>query len=347
MKSFQRRETFDPVPGDIVRLLRRIDRSAGAEAGNQDQLPQLLAALKEQARVESVTASSAIEGVIVDDDRVPSLVNPRTVRFRNRNEQEFAGYRSALDHLVQDDAGEVSVGLILHLHRLLFQHTDGGGGRFKSDDNLVVDRAPDGSRRIRFTPVSARDTPYAVQELVARTGDALATQRDHPALVTAAFALDLLCIHPFADGNGRVARLLTSHLLNQTGYGVGRFVSVEQLVFETKDEYYDALAASTTGWFDDGSHALWPWAGYVLGRLVEAYDRFEVRIAAGTSMGTKQDRVRGYILVNGPSAFRMADIRKAVPGVSDQTIRIVLNQLRDAGHIISDGAGRSAAWHRA
>lgn len=346
MRSFQNVETFDPVPGDIVTVLRRIDRASGAEARYRDQLPQLLAALGEQARVESVTASSAIEGVFVEPNRVAGLVTGRTERFRNRNEKEFAGYRAALDYLNQEDPGPLNAGLLLHLHRLLLQFTDGRGGYFKTDENRVMDRHDDGSRTLRFTPVSPQETPYFVEELVARTNSALDDGALHPLLVVGAFALDLLCIHPFADGNGRVTRLVTSYLLGQTGYGVGRYVSIEQLIYDTKDDYYDALGASTKGWFDDGKHSLWPWAGYMLDQLSVAYDRFESRVAAGLSPGTKQDRVRDFVLLHGPSTFRIADIRSAVPGVTDQTIRVVLHELRDAGQIVSDGAGRSSSWHR-
>jgi Fic family protein len=297
MRSFQHPRTLDPVPGDVVAILRRIDRAAGAEGRYADQLPQLLNALREQSRVESIIASSAIEGVVVDDARVPRLVSGAPGGFRNRSEAEFAGYSSALDYLNQQDPGELSVGLVLYLHRLLFAFTEDRGGHFKTDDNLVVDRLPDGSRQIRFEPVSASDTPFFMEELVARSVAALGQEGLHPLIVTAAFALDFLCIHPFGDGNGRVARLATSYLLGRTGYGVGHYVSLEQLIYDTKDDYYGALGASTIGWFDDGHHDLWPWARYLLGRVGDAYGRFEERIAAGTSGRTKQDRVRDYPVV--------------------------------------------------
>ena len=203
MRSFQRPETLDPVPGDVIAPLRRIDRAAGAEARYADQLPQLLEALREQARVESITASNAIEGVIVEDARVPKLVSGSAERFRNRNEAEFAGYTAALDYLNQENVGEVTVGLILHLHRLLYSFTEGRGGHSKTDDNLVVDRRPDGSHEVRFIPVSAKETPFFMEELVARARDELERASHHPLIITAAFTLDFLCIHPFADGNGR------------------------------------------------------------------------------------------------------------------------------------------------
>lgn len=346
MRSFTRASTLDPVPGDIVALLRRIDMAAGAEARYLDQLPQLLGALQEQARIESVTASSAIEGVHVAEVRVPNLVSGNPQRIRDRSEAEFAGYSAALDYLNQQGPGDLAVGLVLHLHRLLFAFTDGRGGQFKVDDNLVIDRHPDGSTSTRFAPVGWQETPFYVDELVARTNTALRDNETHPLLVIAVFVLDLLCIHPFADGNGRVARLVTTHLLQRAGYGVGRYVSVEQLIYETKDEYYRSLEASTKGWFDDGQHAAWPWASYLLGRLDAAYTRFGTRVAAGTGGGTKQDRVRDFVLLHAPTPFTIADIRRTVPGISDNTIRLVLSELRNEGLIANDGTGRSASWHR-
>lgn len=346
MRSFTRASTLDPVPGDIVSMLRRIDIAAGAEERHVDQLPRLLDALQEQARIESVTASSAIEGVHVAEGRVPNLVSGNPQRLRNRNEAEFAGYSAALDYLNQHDPGDLTVGLVLHLHRLLFAFTDGRGGHFKTEDNLVIDRHTDGSTSTRFTPVGWQETPFYMDELVARTNAALSDNETHPLLIVAAFSLDLLCIHPFADGNGRVARLATTHLLQRSGYGVGKYVSVEQLIYETRDEYYQALAASTTGWFNDGQHSMWPWAGYLFDRLDAAYTLFSTRIAAGARGGTKQERVRDFVLLHAPTPFTISDIRRAVPGISDNTIRLVLTELRDRGLIANDGTGRSASWNR-
>jgi Fic family protein len=130
------------------------------------------------------------------------------------------------------------------------------------------------------------------------------------------------------------------------GYGVGKYVSIEQLIYETRDEYYRSLGASTTGWFEDGQHNVWPWAGYLLGRLDAACTRFGARVAAGTGGGTKQDRVRDFVLLNAATPFTIADIRRAVPGISDNTIRLVLAELRDRQLIANDGTGRSASWHR-
>lgn len=334
------------VPARIVTRLSAIDFGRGSEALYRDQMPGLLTELADRARVQSITASSAIEGVVVADaGRAERIINRRTSTLRNRSEQELAGYRDAQDYLFRQDWRPLNVGLILHLHRLLFAHTAMPGGAFKTVDNLVVDRSPDGSTTVRFKPVPAAKTPFAIDDLIGRYQEAVATREHHPVLLTGLFILDLLVIHPFEDGNGRVARLLTSAMLTEHGYTVGRYVSLEQVVAESADAYYQALLESTHGWHEDTADP-WPWLSYFTDVIADAYTVFAERTAAAKTPGTKQQRVREHVLRQAPVTFRLADIRTAVPGVSDQTIRLVLEQLKNEGKVRADGTGRSATWTR-
>ncbi len=347
MRSFARLDrSIGSVPGPVVARLRHVDTSRGREQLFQHQLPALLTELAHRARVESITASSALEGVVVRDRaRAARIIAGKAPVLRNRSEQEFAGYRAALDYLFAEDWRPLNVGLLLHLHKLLFEQVPAGGGRFKTVDNLVVDRSPDGSREVRFVPVPAAQTPFFTDELVARFNAATDEQSHHPVLLIGLFVLDILTIHPFDDGNGRVVRALTNALLVDAGYGVGRYVSIEQLVAETADDYYASLLASTHGWHDEANDP-WPWLAYFVDVLASAYERFESRALSHRSTGTKQDRVRDYVLRASPPVFRIADIRTALPGVSDQTIRLVLDALKSEGRIAPDGTGRAAVWRR-
>lgn len=345
MKSFVDIErTFSGQPARLGPLLQQVDIGRGREELFRDQLPELLRTLADSARVASIRASNAIEGVEVDDERAERLAGG--ARFRNRNEREFAGYRDAVDELMRAEPEPISVPLILHHHRQIFQHVDGRGGSFKSDDNAIVS-FESGRRQVVFEPVSARETPFMTTDLVERYLEAQQSQVAHPLVLLAAFVLDLLAIHPVADGNGRVARLVTARELLHLGYGVARYVSIEQQIFETKHGYYAALYESQRMWHE-GDHTIWPWTEYLVGALAETYRRFEERVAAerGAAGASKQDRVRAYILHQAAAHFTIADIRKAVPGTSDQTIRLVLNACRDAGQIRAEGTGRGAVWVR-
>jgi Fic family protein len=193
--------------------------------------------------------------------------------------------------------------------------------------------------------VSAASTPFAIDDLIERYAQAVAVGDHHPVLLSGLCILDLLVIHPFEDGNGRVARLLSSAVLSGHGYTVGHYVSLEQAVAESADAYYQALLDSTRGWHE-GTADPWPWLGYFTRVLADAYAVFADRAAAAQALGNKQQRVREHILRHSPATFRIADIRTAVPGVSDPTIRLVLEQLRSEGKVRADGTGRSATWKR-
>ena len=334
------------VPAQVVTRLGAIDFGRGSEALYRDQMPGLLIELADRARVQSITASSAIEGVVVADvGRAERIINRRTTTLRNRSEQELAGYRDAQDYLFQQDWRPLTAGLLLHLHRLLFAHTAMPGGAFKTEDNLVVDRSPDGSTTVRFKPVPAASTPLAIDDLIERYESAVAAGEHHPVLLSGLFILDLLVIHPFEDGNGRVARVLTNGILIDHGYTVGRYVSLEQAVSESADAYYQALLESTHDWHEGASDP-WAWLGYFTSVLASTYAVFAGRAAAVQTPGTKQQRVRDHILRRAPVTFRLADIRTAVPGVSDQTIRLALERLRSENRVRADGTGRSATWTR-
>ncbi|MEX2196396.1 MAG: Fic family protein [Thermoleophilaceae bacterium] len=346
MKSFVDLDrTFGDQPRELGAVLARIDTGRGQEQLFRDQRPELLKRLSEHARIASITASNAIEGVAVETARAERIAKGGS-RYRNRNEQEFAGYRDAVDAMMRADGqGRLTVPFILHLHRQLFYYAGGRGGYLKTEENLIASYES-GSREVIFTPPGPDQTEFLLTELFVRYEELKREGRTHPLVLIAALVVDFLAIHPVADGNGRLARLLTTHELLSYGYGVARYVSVEQRIFESRNTYYDRLYQSQRGW-RDGKHDIWPWASYLAQILAGAYDDFERRVAAATDQrGSKQDRVRGYILEQVPEQFRRRDIENALPDVSPATIRLVLNELRDDKQIVADGAGPSARWRR-
>jgi Fic family protein len=337
--------TFDGQPRELGAILAQADTGRGQEQLFLDQRPELLKRLSENARIASITASNAIEGVIVDGERAEKIVEGAP-RFRNRSEQEFAGYRDAVDGLMRLEEFEpLSVPFVLHLHRQMFAHSGGRGGYLKTDENVIVSYES-GEREIVFVPPPPNETEFLLTELLVRYNRLKEEGQTHPLVLIGALIVDFLAIHPVADGNGRLARLLTTYELLSQGYGVARYVSIEQRIFESKNTYYDRLYQSQRDWHE-GKHTIWPWTTY-LGRVVaDAYEDFEQRVAAAAEPeGSKQERVRRHILEQAPAVFRRREVERSLPEVSPATIRLVINALRDDGDIVPEGAGPSARWRR-
>ncbi|GIG39516.1 Fic family protein [Cellulomonas phragmiteti] len=344
MKSFADLDALvGAVPFTVVADLRTVDTVRGRAESYPDLLPALMASLTERARAASIEASCALDGIAVERRRAGAIVASQDDRLQGRHEQELAGCRDAHDHLVRAPRRPVDVDLLLDVHRHLLRYTPTPGGRLKRVENVVVERAPGTTRVKRFTPVPVAQTPEFLDELIARYHGALDAGRHHPVLLTGLFVLDLLAIHPFTVGNGRVARALTHVLLQDAGYDVTRWVSLDAAILVSPATYSTALLDSTADWHR-GQHDPWPWLRYVVRGLADCSEQLATLTEAARRGSSKQERVRTYALRHAPTPFRISDVRAALPDVSDPTIRLVLTRLRDDGLVEVDGVGRSAAW---
>ena len=166
-----------------------------------------------------------------------------------------------------------------------------------------------------------------------------------PLLLIPAFILDFLCIHPFRDGNGRMARLLTLLLLYGAGYEVGGDVSLERIIEESKESVLRRLEGIESGLArgearpnamvrlpagDDGRRLPGTGATNGIGQIV-----------AGSQTDLVQDAIDHFL-----GEFTIKDVERACPTVGRDMIRLVLKELRAAGRIEPVGKGRGAKWKR-
>lgn len=313
------------VPMSTVRSIGLLGEYKGKQQLFEKQSPRALSALREVARVQSIESSNRIEGVTAASGRVAELAAERTMP-RDRSEQEIAGYRDVLSTVHANALGmDLSTGLVLQLHGDLYQFSPSPDGAWKNTANDVVDTA--------------------MNELVTGYHSLMAGGQVDALIAVPAFVLDLQRIHPVSDGNGRMSRILNLMLLYQAGYDVGRYISLEKVIEDSKETYYEALEASSEGWHE-GRHDLVPWLQYSHGVLIGAYMEFEQRVGRmGTGRGAKREMVIDCIR-HLPATFRYADVARACPGVSRPTIVRVLGELRDSGEIRCTKGGRDAMWER-
>lgn len=346
MKSFEHDYLYDtPVSHALLRTMRALGEYRGRQTLYSRQFPEILETLRRAAVVQSVESSNRIEGVIVAPGRIDPLVLKRS-KPRDRSEREVVGYRDVLAEIhTRAPKLKLSGDLIRNWHRTLYRYTSEKGGAWKRQDNAILQQQPGGGYAVRFKPVSALATPKYMQRLIEQFQRQQAEDRTDPLLLVAAFILDFECIHPFADGNGRIGRLLSLLLLYQAGFEVGRYVSLERIVEQSKESYYEALYASSQDWHE-GRHDLRPWLDYFLGTLIAACKEFEDRVSGiSSARGAKRDLVRGAV-ARLPARFTIGELARACKGISRRTLVRALQDLRAEGGVRCLGRGPDAEWER-
>jgi Fic family protein len=335
---------FESVPTAASWYLAELGEARGKQELFTRQSPQRLKVLREHALIESAVSSNRIEGVEVDPSRISTIVFGHPY-LRDRDEEEVRGYRLSLTWIHKQASNiPVSEETILQLHRM----TRGDiwdAGNYKEKDGDIIEKFPDGSSRIRFKTVSAKDTPSYVRDLVKLYDDAIKDCKIPPLVLLAAFNLDFLCIHPFRDGNGRVSRLLLLMQSYHLGFEVGRYISMERLIEQNKERYYETLEQSSRNWHE-GKHDPWPYINYLLSIIKMAYREFEQRLDRVQSPKGEKTSLIIHAIDNSLGPFSVAELLSRCPNVGVDMIRRVLKNYRAKDQVECLGRGQNARWQK-
>lgn len=330
---------------ELLSLIAAIYKEAGKQELYLKQRPQELEKLVEIAKIQSTEASNAIEGIVTTSTRIRQLVEEKTTPH-NRDEQEIAGYRDALNIIHESfDAIPVTQNYILQLHKIMYSHMNNPmAGRTKNVQNYITATYPDGHTEILFTPLEPYETPEALDRICEEFNKVIGNMELEPLIAIPVFIHDFLCIHPFNDGNGRMSRLLTSLLLYRCGFYVGRYISLEAKIAKNKDLYYSALSESQTGWHEGTEDAV-PFIKYILGTVLAAYKDFEDRFALVEIKRTALETVR-MASQSKIGRFTKQDIRELCPSLSLSAIEGALRKMVDDGELKREGSGKNICYYR-
>ena len=341
MRSFDYKEEWKKLlTPEIVMYLTQIHEFKGEQTLFIEAKADTLSQLVDIAKIQSIEASNKIEGIYTSDERLKALVKDST-RPRTRNEREISGYRDVLNTIHENhDYIPPKPSIILQLHRDLYKFEGMDiGGRYKTSDNIIEEQDAEGNKSVRFRPMPAWETPEAIEKICQSYDEALNSENIDALIIIPMFVLDFLCVHPFNDGTGRISRLLTLLLLYRSGYIVGKYISIEKLIEQTKEIYYESLQLSSAGWHEN-KNDYEPFVKYMLGVIVAAYRDFSSRVSLLTTQGmSKPDRVKEIIRATlGP--ITKTEILAKCPDISQVTVQRALADLVDKGDIVKLGGGR-------
>ena len=353
MRSFDYQALADFLwDTEVVNLLSLIHEYKGKQDVYLRQKPAELKRLVEIAKVQSTESSNRIEGIVTTSSRISALMKEK-ITPRNRDEKEIAGYRDVLNTIHENyEYIPLRSSYILQLHKNLMKYAGGPQiGRYKAAQNYLEETRPDGSKFIRFTPVTPYETEPCIVSICEAYQKAIDGQKIDPLLLIPVFIKDFLCIHPFSDGNGRMSRLLTLLLLYKSGYAAGKYVSIEKHIEKTKDAYYDALEKASQGWHEGNGDQI-PFIRYLLGVILACYREFEERVAVLTkpdASGKKLVKSTAMEIVRAAvesriGKFTKTEILNICPTISRSSVEQGLRDLLSGNEIQKFGKGKATCY---
>lgn len=334
------------LPAKIVNITNAIYSLNTASNMRKDGNLKIFTELEAVAKVQSVKSSNAIEGIITSDDRIAEIVNGSSAPL-NHSEAEIAGYRDALNIIHNNfESLDLTEETVINLHALMLSHTgDSDGGRYKKDNNFIIEISPEGYRRVRFKPIAAKEISQAMEQLILAYLSARDDGNVSPLLLIPCVVLDFLCIHPFRDGNGRMSRLLSLLLLYKSGFDVGKYVSFEEQINKQKDWYYEALRISSENWHEN-KNDYFPFVENFIAMLYACYKELDKRFAViNEKKVNKTARIEATVF-NSLVPISKAEICKILPDVSPTTVEYVLGEMVRSGKLTKIGAGRGVKYLR-
>lgn len=331
-------------------ILSRIAETAEIKAAIERSrvLPLNEAQLKRQAILRMAHTSTSIEGNKLAQFEVGKVQEGKTVRAPQKDIQEVENYLEALKLLDQlsKTKHNLTTEEILMMHKIVINGLvdKEKTGRFRPADVYVIDDLGGGREMLRFKAPPARQVPKLIEELLLWVKSSREAGT-HPIIVAGIFHLEFVSIHPFTDGNGRVARLLTQLLLYRMEWDFRKILVLEDYYNQDRLAYYNAEH------FDEGhsyqkGRDFTHWLEYFsTGFLVEARKALEQIQSIGYGQVSKKSeqiyldrdeiQIMDFLTTMGRiTSEDVVDILK----VSKRTAQLKLKRLLDYGLIQRHGS---------
>ena len=330
---------------DLIRVISRIDRFDANWSSIERKEGKSLKQLKFIATVSSVGASTRIEGVTMSDEEIEHLlVNESTRILEDRDSQEVMGYFDALDVIFEDYEGiRITEGDLRNLHNGLMKYSEKDTwhkGDYKQVSNSVEANLPDGTTRIIF---QTAEPGLETEELMRNLIDWYhADEKTHTLVKCAICAYELLSIHPFQDGNGRLSRLISTLILMKEGYVWVQYVSFEHEIENRKAEYYRVLRACQANRPNEDVTA---WVTFFLDALLNIQNKLMKKLdTQGAEAKLSTDPRSVYIYIQNHPSCSAGDIRNSL-GLKKTRLSEILNQLMDEHKMIDrEGSGKGTKY---
>ena len=333
------------VPSKLLNSISSIYDIKARKEDRFGEYPKIFESFRNIAFSRSIKYSNQIDSIYVDDKRLNDLLDGKASP-KTTDEKMVVGYKNVLTQIYGRGKDIIfDETTILSMHRQLFNISNlPSRGRYKKEPNILSELV-DGKRLVKFVPLLPSETSDAINQMVLAYYDAKRDPDIHPLLLISCVIADFLYIHPFETGNGRMARLITALLLSKYDFDVGMYISLDELIYQNRDDYSRALQDSSTGW-KDNKNDYFPFISFLIQIIYSCYQELDEKVykLIGTKMN-KSERIE-YYLLNAFVPVSKAEIAKNLPDISIKMIETVLAKLIKERKIVKMGSFRNAVYYR-
>lgn len=242
--------------------------------------PHLMASLRESAKLITTHYSTQIEGNRLTQEQVIEVIkNKKVIPQRKRDENEIKGYYKAIQFVEKLATKKTSISEedLNKIHSLVENNKE---VKYRDGQNVITDSA---TGEIVYMPPEATDVPKLMKDFI----DWLNLDKETPILIKAGIAhYQYVTIHPYYDGNGRSARLLTTLILHKNGYDLKGIYSLEEYYAKDLNGYYNAITVgpSHNYYMGRAEADLTDWIEYFIQGVKEAFEKVyeKAKLESGT-----------------------------------------------------------------
>ncbi len=312
--------------------------------------------LNEIAKTRSTGASCRLEGIKITEKHLRELLEDRA-KTQSDTDNVVMGYRYVLETIDKTfNILRISPAIILQLHGDLFRFSNNvrNAGKWRGGDRAramsygqspyVQPESPKRYHGIRTDMVDATDIPTQMRELCNAYNNAVRDETYSPLLVSILFILDFVCIQPFEQGTGQMARLLSLLMFNKNDFTVGRYISIDAEIEASQDTYFAALKESAKDWAT-GENDYLPFVEYMLNVLLKCYEELGERTSALSVRGSNEKTIRRYFQSIDEPVSKI-EILEANPMMSQKTLERILQKMQREHSIDKVGAARATKYQR-
>ena len=346
MRKFDyKRACNEVLTNDIVKIITEIYKLKGKVDYFIDNSDLDFTNMKRIARINSIEAGCRMTNVTIPRKNIDYMLDNNELADNDNNHYYVAGYDDALAYIFDKVEFSLNSDTILELANLTTKYVYFDENHYRNRGsywNVRFLRPWEYYNRKNYNAVEGKDVQKCIDSICSEFTNCLNDKDVDMLIPVCLFFTDFLAVYPFNHSSEKVSKLLMLYLLKMCGFGIGEYISIEEIIYENLESFYQIWEVSMKDWQEDNNDYK-EMTKFILRVISRAYEKFSDFIDLHNSDMSKTERIE-YILKDRGYETTKRELIELCPDISDTTIEITLGSLLRNGRIEKVGGGRYTSY---